>query len=212
MADPCDWREVHSFWFPTDLADADHERLVKQLQWWMAGGATAELPRFLPTVEAAQAGKLGHWCATPAGRLSLIIVLDQFTRGLFAGTPAAYGSDPDALRLAEEGLRTGDYDALFPWEKGFFLMPLTHTEGPGHRERLDRVVAQSERRLAAAPDHQKRIFDFALGQARGHRDVIARFGRFPHRNAMLGRPSTAEEAAYVAAGVFVHQRRPAAAS
>jgi uncharacterized protein (DUF924 family) len=213
MADACDWPEVHRFWFPTDLADADHERLAKQLQWWMAGGATAELPRFLATVEAARAGQLDHWCATPAGRLALIVVFDQFPRGLFSGTPAAYESDPDALRLAEEGFHKGDYDALSsPWEKGFFLMPLTHTEGPRHRERLERVVTESEKRLAEAPDHLRRIFEFALGQARGHSDVIARFGRFPHRNAVLGRPSTAEEAEYVAAGVFVHKARPAVAS
>ena len=202
-----DWRDVHRFWFPPILDGASDDTLARMLSWWMAGGATPELPPFRPMVEAAQAGRLRHWCEVPAGRLSLIVVLDQFTRGLFAGTPAAYASDPEALLVAEEGLRLGHYDALRdPWEKGFSVMPLTHAEGPGHRERLERAVALSEARLAEAPDHFKRILGLALRQTRGHLDVITRFGRFPHRNPVLGRVSTGEEAAYIAKGEFVHTR------
>jgi uncharacterized protein (DUF924 family) len=150
---------------------------------------------------------LAHWSTAPAGRLSLIIVLDQFPRGLFAGTPEAFNSDPDALLLAEEGLRNGHYEALSGgWEKGFFLMPLTDTEGPRHRERLETVVSLSEQRLAKAPEHLKSIYTFALSRAQGHFDVISRFGRFPHRSSVLGRPSTPEELAYLEKGEFVHRR------
>jgi uncharacterized protein (DUF924 family) len=210
MRDRFDWREIHEFWFPPTLANADHEGLKKMLGWWMAGGATPELPRFRPVVEAARAGRLEDWCATPAGRLSLIVVLDQFPRGLFAGTAEAYNSDAAALRVAEEGIRVGHHDALSSlWEKGFFLMPLTHTEGPGHQQRLEKAVAESEKRLNEAPDHLKKIFEFALGQARGHLDVISRFGRFPHRNPILGRASSLEELAYIDKGEFVHNRRGA---
>ena len=83
---------------------------------WFGGGANAGLPTFAPILETARAGRLGRWLATPIGRLALILVLDQFPRGLFPGTPAAYALDHDALGLAEEGLRNGQYDALAqPW-------------------------------------------------------------------------------------------------
>jgi uncharacterized protein (DUF924 family) len=150
---------------------------------------------------------LDHWLATPLGCLSLIVVLDQFPRGLFAGTPEAYASDPDALRIAEEGLRNGQYDALAkPWEKTFFFIPLGHAEGPGHRERLGRVVAMTERIALEAPERLRPLYQHSAGQARSHLEVIARFGRFPHRNPILGRPSTPEEQAYLDKGDFVHTR------
>ena len=80
--------------------------------WWFGGGSNPELPPFAPIVQAARTGHLDHWLAAPLGRLSLIIVLDQFPRGLFASTPEAYASDPGALRIAEEGLRNGHYLSL----------------------------------------------------------------------------------------------------
>jgi uncharacterized protein (DUF924 family) len=206
MSETHDWRDVYAFWFPATLDQKNHDELTAMLRWWMAGGARPELPRFRPTVEAARRGELAHWSATPAGRLSLIVVLDQFTRDMFAGTPDAYSSDPDALRLAEEGFRNGHYDAIKrPWERGFYLMPLTHAEGPGHRQRLEFVVSESEKRLAAAPDHLKAVFTFALGKAQDHLDVISRFGRFPHRNAIFGRPSTPDELAYLEKHDLAHK-------
>ncbi|HEY0799223.1 MAG TPA: DUF924 family protein [Steroidobacteraceae bacterium] len=207
MGKAYDWHDVHAFWFPATLGRADHDDLVRMARWWMASGATPALQRFLPMVEAARTGELAHWSATPLGRLSLIIVLDQFPRGLFAGTPEAYSSDPDALLLAEDGLRNGHYDALSsPFEMGFFLMPLTHTEGPRHQQRLEKVVAESEKRLAKAPENLKSILTFAVSQAKGNLDVISRFGRFPHRNSVLGRSSSPEERAYMEKGDFVHTR------
>ncbi|MGM5025192.1 DUF924 family protein [Tardiphaga sp. 862_B3_N4_1] len=207
MSEMHDWRDVHEFWFPPDLKGAGSDELAWIVRWWMAGGATPELSRFLPIVESARKGLLDDWCKTATGRLSLIIVLDQFTRGLFAGTPEAYSSDAAALLLAEEGLRVGHYDALSSyWEKGFFLMPLTHTEGPTHRQRLELVVSKATERLAEAPENLRSIFQFALGQTQGHLDVISRFGRFPHRNSVLNRPSTPEELAYIEKGDFVHTR------
>jgi uncharacterized protein (DUF924 family) len=206
MSESHDWRDVQAFWFPASLDDAGHDELMDRIRWWMAGGARPELPRFLPLVESARRGELAHWSATPHGRLSLIIVLDQFTRGLFADTPEAYTSDQDALMLAEEGFRNGHYDAIKdPWEIGFYLMPLTHAEGPRHQQRLERVVMESEKRLAQAPDHLKTVFTFALGKAQGHLDTISRFGRFPHRNSILGRPSTPDELAYLAKRDVAHE-------
>lgn len=206
--EPAEWRPVHDFWFPPGLDDADADTLRRRLDWWFGGGSNAALPPFAPVLEAAKAGRLDHWTATPHGRLSLIVVLDQFPRGLHAGTPEAYASDPQALRIAEEGLRNGHHAALVqPWEETFFVMPLVHAEGPSHRQRLERVVALAEALAREVPAHLRPVFEFSAGQARGHRDVVSRFGRFPHRNPVLERPSTPEEAAYLAKGDFVHTRR-----
>lgn len=209
MPDYPDWRTVYDFWFPPHLDDADAEAHHRMMHWWFGGGANAELARFAPLVVAAQAGRLSHWRTTPHGRLALIVVLDQFPRGLFAGTPAAYASDPEALAIAEEGLRNGHYDALTrPWERTAFLLPLGHAEGPDHRQRLERVVERAEAIAAEAPPHLRPLYRFSADQARAHLEVIVRFGRFPHRNPILGRASTPEEAAYIEKGDFVHLRRP----
>lgn len=209
MTEDRDWRTVHDFWFPPGLGDADAEAHRRMFVWWFGGGAGAELPRFAPLLEAARAGYLDRWRATPGGRLMLITVLDQFPRGLFAGSPAAYASDPDVLRIAEEGLRDGHYDALAePWERTFFFMPLCHAEGPDHQARLERVAAMADAIALAAPERLRPLYRFSAGQARAHLEVVARFGRFPHRNPVLGRTSTPEELAYLGEGDFVHTRRP----
>ena len=204
-------KQVYDFWFPPGLENADRETFRRKIEWWFAGGANAELPPFTHTLMAARLGRLDHWLATPRGRLALIIVLDQFPRGLFAGKADAYASDPQALRIAEEGLWNGHYDALtHPWEKTFFFLPLAHAEGPGHLHRLDRVVALAENVTLDAPERFRMYYQFSLSQARANRDLIARFGRYPHRNDILGRASTTEEAEYVKTGNFVHLRRPPA--
>jgi len=211
MNDNQDWKTVYDFWFPPGLENADAQAFRRRAEWWFGGGANAELPPFAHTLTAARSGRLDHWLATPRGRLSLIIVLDQFQRGLFAGKPEAYAADAQALRIAEEGLRNGHYDALtYPWEKTSFFLPLGHAEGPDHLERLYRVVAMAEELVAEAPARLKPHFEFSVSQARANRDLIARFGHFPHRNPILGRTSTLEEAAYLKAGDFVHMRRPPA--
>lgn len=193
-----DWRKVHAFWFPAGLDIADHHEVMRMLAWWMAGGATPELGPFRPVVEAARSGLLDPWRATPHGRLSLIVVLDQFPRGLFAGTPDAFRSDPVALAIAEEGMRNGHYEAVSgPFEKDFFMLPLVHTEGPGHQQRLEWVVRQYRTRFATAQGPLKQMLTIALEKTEAYLDAISRFGRFPHRNAIIGRPSTAEELAYL---------------
>jgi uncharacterized protein (DUF924 family)/uncharacterized protein YjiS (DUF1127 family) len=211
MYDNVDWHQVYNFWFPPDLEYADPETFRRKAEWWFGGGANAELQPFMHTLTAARSGRLDHWLATPRGRLALIIVLDQFPRGLFAGKADAYASDPHALRIAEEGLWNGHYDALTqPWEKTFFFLPMAHAEGPGHLHRLDRAVALAENVTLDAPERFRMYYQFSLSQARATRDLIARFGRYPHRNDILGRPSTLEEAEYVKTGNFVHLRRPPA--
>ncbi|TDH64538.1 DUF924 domain-containing protein [Dankookia rubra] len=199
-------RQVLDAWFPPGLDQADTATHHRAFEAWF-GGASPALPADLAA--AALAGHLDAWGATAEGRLALILLLDQAPRGRFAGTPQAYAGDPDALQLAEEGLRNGHYDALdHPWEKTFFFLPLAHAEGPDLRERLIRVSAMAEVLACSAREDLRPLYRFSADQARGHRAVIARFGRYPHRNATLGRASTAEEDAYLASGELVHRRRP----
>jgi uncharacterized protein (DUF924 family) len=196
--------EVLAFWFPQGRA-ASWEALRSYYLWCMRGGADAAIiERFAPTLEAAIAGELDGWAGSPRGRLALILVLDQFSRSIFKGSPKMYAQDPKALALALEGLDNGLYAALTdPDEQTFFVLPLGHSEGLGHHERvfeLTRAIA------AAAPAALRPGYEFSAGQAEITLDVIRRFGRFPHRNELLGRASTAEEAAYVAAEIPAHLR------
>lgn len=174
----------------------------------MRGGADSELVAFTETVGAAQAHKLDGWSQSPKGRLSLILLLDQFTRGLFTGTPDAYASDADAVRLVEQGLENGHFNALMtPWEQAFFLLPLVHAEGPSHTRRIERAISLTKQRAPEWPPKFHSLYgDLGLKQMNGHLETIIRFGRFPHRNAVLGRVSTPQETEYLAAGDFVHQR------
>jgi uncharacterized protein (DUF924 family) len=202
-----DWQPIHAFWFHTDLSNAGVQEHWRMLAWWMRGGANSDLPRFEPMVDAARRGDLEHWLGSPLGRLSLIILLDQFPRGLYPGQPQAYSSDPQALRIAEEGFENGHYDALTDlYEKFFYFLPLAHAEGPDHRERMSKVVEISKAVVAEAPKDLRPLWEFSLSQAKANLDVIERFGRFPHRNAALGRVSTLEEQAYLQKGDFVHNR------
>jgi uncharacterized protein (DUF924 family) len=195
---------VLAFWFP-DLSDADHARMVRQFEWWFRGGADATIAeRFTPLLERAACGDLDHWSVQPRSRLALIIVLDQFPRSLYRDTARAYAQDPKALALALEGIRIGHYAGLqTPWEKTFFLLPLGHSEELAH---LERALALAEELAAAASPEFRKLLEHSASQARGHRDVIARFGRQPHRNALLGRQSTPEELEYLARGELVHKR------
>ena len=196
--------DVLTFWFP-DLERADHDRMARQFEWWFRGGADAAInQRFSPLPERAARGELDHWSQSARSRLALIVVLDQFSRTVFRDTPRAFAQDPKALGIALEGLEIGHYAALQnPWEKTFFLLPFGHSEQLSH---LERAVTLAEQLAAGAPAEFRRILEHSASQARGHRDVVARFGRHPHRNAILGRESTADERDYLASGQLVHTR------
>lgn len=202
------WRAVLDYWFPAALEHADAEFHHAQFAWWFAGGAQPTLGRLAQVHAAATAGALDHWRRDPLGCLALILVLDQVPRGLFAGSPAAYASDAKALAISRRGLREGHYAALTrPWHQTFFLIGHVHAEGADHLERFDRTLPLHDRIAREAPPALRPLYRHSAEQARRHRDVIARFGRYPHRNGVLGRASTAAEAAYIAAGEFVHQRK-----
>jgi uncharacterized protein (DUF924 family) len=174
-------------------------------EWWFRGGANATInARYRPLLERAARGELDEWAREPRSRLALIVVLDQFSRGIHAGTAEAFAQDARAVALALEGLQNGHYGRLaHAWEKTFFILPLGHSENLAH---LERVVQLTQQLLDEAAPSERAILAHSASQARGHRDVIARFGRHPHRNAVLGRTSTPEELAYLASGELVHTR------
>jgi uncharacterized protein (DUF924 family) len=199
-----DLEKVLQFWFPENL-NSDHEVLARQFEWWFRGGADAEIfERFVPLLEQASRGELDQWADSPRGRLALIIVLDQFSRTIYRGTPRAYAQDPKAVGLTRDGLENGHYETLkTPWEKTFFFLPLGHSEELVHSEL---ALKLAEELVQNAPPPLHKILEHSASQARGHRDVIARFGRHPHRNEVLGRPSTPEELEYLAKGELIHTR------
>jgi uncharacterized protein (DUF924 family) len=196
--------DVLRFWFPV-LAPEDPAAMPRQLEWWFRGGADADINRkFRPLFEHAASGILDGWAEDPRSRLALIIVLDQFSRTIYRGNARAYALDPKARSLTRRGIEQGHYAALdSPWEKTFFLLPLGHSED---LRDLEQAVQLAEELAREAPADQRRMLEHSASQARGHRDVVARFGRQPHRNATLGRVSTPEELEYLASAVPVHQR------
>jgi uncharacterized protein (DUF924 family) len=142
--------------------------------------------RFGDAVDAALAGEASA-TATDEEALARILLLDQFTRNIFRGTPRAFAGDAQALRIAEALVTAGRDKNLTPWQRWFAYLPFEHSESLLQQERSVALFT------ALAREQQTADFDNALDYALRHREVIERFGRFPHRNAILGRISTAEE-------------------
>lgn len=139
--------------------------------------------------EAAAQGALDRWGERPEGALALLILLDQAPRNLFRGTPRAFATDARALAVAEAAIARGFDRRVTKAMAWFFYLPFEHSEDPDHQRRCVALF----RRLGA-PD--------GLHYAELHADIVARFGRFPHRNAILGRVSTAQEASFLKDGGF----------
>lgn len=139
--------------------------------------------RFLPTYEAAARGDLNEWELTPEGALAVILLLDQFPRNMFRGQRETYKADPFALMVADRAIERGFDHKVESEFRRFFYLPFMHSESLRHQERS---VSLNE---ALGEDSMK--------WARHHHDIIARFGRFPHRNAILARETTPEEEAFL---------------
>jgi uncharacterized protein (DUF924 family) len=182
--------EILDYWLGGDLSE-------KSRLWFSRDGATdADIgARFGALHERAAAGELDTWADTPRGRLALIILLDQFSRNLHRDSPAAFASDARAQALCTEGMDRGDDRGLSGLERWFFYMPLQHAED---RELQELSVRAFEELAASAQPEHASMVQGGLDYARRHRDVIERFGRFPHRNQVLGRDTTAEEREYLA--------------
>jgi uncharacterized protein (DUF924 family) len=162
-----------------------------EIRWFTRDAAfDGELSvRFKDALAKARGGAFDHWTETPKGTLALIILLDQFSRNIHRGSPLAFAADPKALALAKAAVARGDHLAMPATLARWIIMPFEHAED------LDAQMRCVALFLARDPD------DMAHW-AKIHLDIIARFGRFPHRNSILGRKSTPEELAYLADGGF----------
>lgn len=144
--------------------------------------------RFGPAVEAALAGAYREWTTTAQGTLARVLLLDQFPRNLFRDQPRSFAGDADALEMATAAVDSGGDRALDRYERWFLYMPFEHAEDRAAQERSLALFGALARETADAG---------LLHWAEKHAEIIRRFGRFPHRNAILGRPSTPEETAFL---------------
>jgi len=151
--------------------------------------------QFEELLDRATRGELDSWADSPRRRLSLIILLDQFPRQMYRGTAKAFAYDPAALALTLSGMQLAADGALNLVERLFFYMPLQHAEAT---EVQDESVSAFRRLVTEAPAELRSTFEESLQHAQEHREIIRQFGRFPHRNKILGRESTPEETAFLA--------------
>jgi uncharacterized protein (DUF924 family) len=184
---------------PDTLQLIPSSRAVDVIEFWVQAGPElwfakdAEFDRrfrdrFLADHEAASRGELQHWQATPLGALALVILLDQFPRNAFRGSPRMYDTDAMARKVAHNALAAG-YDRVIQEDLcRFLVLPFAHSED----------LADQERAVALA----RRLGAQDLARAMHHRDIVRRFGRFPHRNHILGRESTSEERRYLENGGY----------
>ena len=170
------YESILEFWFQT----------LHQEQWWQADDAIdARLAAdYGDLLDAAAKGELWHWRYDMRGRLAEIIILDQFSRMVHRGTPQAFAQDAMALALSQEAVRIGGYEDWPGDEQAFLIMPYMHSES--------RIVHTEALKLFSAP-----ALAGNLAFEERHKAIIDRFGRYPHRNAVLGRASTAVEIAFL---------------
>ena len=196
-------RSVRHFWFGELPMSA--QRLKRRIRFWF-GDETSELRqrrdaeifrRFGGLLERAAKGELDAWADGPRRRLSLIILLDQFPRHVFRGARGAFDYDEQALALSLSGMQSAADAALNVVERIFFYMPLQHAE---LRDVQDESVAAYRRLLSEAPAELRPVFEGALRSAENHRAIIEKFGRFPHRNRLLARTSSAAEQEWLRRG------------
>jgi uncharacterized protein (DUF924 family) len=197
-------RQVRDFWFGKLPLSA--QALNQRLAFWFPEDESADAGRhrdqairvrFGDLAERAAQGDLASWADSPRRSLSLIILLDQFPRNIYRGAARAFACDEQALAVTLSGMQSAADGALDIVERIFFYMPLQHSEV---REVQDESVAAYRRLLAEAPQELRGAFESSLKSAEQYRAIVERFGRFPHRNRVLARVSTAEEEVWLRAG------------
>lgn len=188
-------QDVLDFWFgPADPAHPDGQN---RAHWWKKDAAfdASIREQFGVTWHAARAGELDGWVSTDEGTLALVVVLDQFSRNLCRDSPDSWAQDDHALAIALDAIDRGVDARLGHFGRSFLYMPLMHSED---RDIQVRSIACFERLVELAPDAMKDGARGTLKYAHLHRDIVDRFGRYPHRNAILGRESTPEEVEFLA--------------
>jgi uncharacterized protein (DUF924 family) len=190
--------EIVNFWLgdsvkSPELADLQHEV-------WYRGGESLDTEirnRFGETVVLARDGALGNWEESPQGALALVIALDQFTRNIFRGTLEAYSGDEPARGILTRALEAGHDQSLPCTGRIFLYHPFHHSECLAEQ---NRGVALLEALASTCEPHWKDYAQRSATGFSGHRNIVAKFGRFPHRNRTLGRQSTAAESDFMTAG------------
>lgn len=189
-------RQIREFWFADTLEDP--ARIEARLDFWFAPDPARDSDirqRWQSVTEDAMAGRLDSMGEVAGGRLALILLLDQFPRNIFRGLPRAFEMDGRARYLMRDGMSQLMDLELAPIERCFYYMPLQHSE---FLEDQESGVSRYTHLVGEVSLEQRRVFDRFRNFAQKHCDVIARFGRFPHRNSILSRLNTAEEDAFLA--------------
>jgi uncharacterized protein (DUF924 family) len=193
-------KTVLEFWFGENSSQPKSAQEIAKQQsklWWSKNETIDKeiQQRFEPILKALLTGHYNSWFETPQGRLAAIIVLDQFSRNMYRDSAHAFTQDSLGLYWALQGIRQGDDKKLTPLQRVFFYLPLEHCE----QLNMQNLAIEKFEQLVA--DSPKSFTDLAKGfadYAHQHQQVIARFGRFPHRNLLLNRDSTDEELEYLA--------------
>lgn len=199
-----DSKTVLDFWFGEDSSALNtqprsaQEISQQQSKLWWSKNETVDKDiqqRFEPTLKALLTGHYNSWFETPEGRLAAIIVLDQFSRNMYRDSAHAFTQDSLALHWALQGIRQGDDKKLTPLQRVFFYLPLEHCE---QLEMQNLAIEKFEQLAAGASTEFADLAKGFVNFAQQHQHVIARFGRFPHRNDLLHRKSNTEEKDYLA--------------
>lgn len=187
--------QILNYWFGQLQGPSDFPSGKAPL-WFKKSDETDQEIRdhFFKAYEKAARGDLAFWAKTPRGRLALVILMDQMSRNMFRGTPQAFATDDQALFLTLSAIAKGEDLKLYPIERAFLYMPLQHSEDPVIQ---DLSVRKFSDLYNQAPDDIKPMLKSYADYSRAHQEVIDRFGRFPHRNQSLGRPSTPEETEFL---------------
>jgi uncharacterized protein (DUF924 family) len=191
------WDSILGFWFGPDPGDP--VAVKNQQPLWFTADSVVDADirrRFSKEWMAAARGELG-WDGEPRGALALVILLDQFSRNLERGKAAAFAHDGPALAITEASIGAGFDRRLHPAERSFLYLPFEHSEDLSDQQRGVELLTAL---VADAGPEWTWLTEDALRWARVHREIIERFGRFPHRNHVLGRPSTAAEERFLAEG------------
>lgn len=190
MATNASIQAILAFWFGDPAVEAT-DYASRRKRWFgkQDDFDAAIRQRFQPVYDQAASRELDDWQQTPAGCLALLILLDQFPRNLFRNQPQAFATDAQALEIAQQVVAQGWDHQLAPIQRIFVYLPFEHSED---RQCQQRSVALFDQLQTAAPELAD-TYDYAVR----HQVVVERFGRFPHRNLILGRPSTPEEAEFL---------------
>ena len=190
------WQPVLDYWFGDAQNDVNCANEKSALWWGKATEVDTEIGlRFEPILQLLINGGNRYWLQFPESRLAAIIALDQFSRNIYRDSPTAFSADQLALNWCLSGIEAGLDKQLRPIERVFFYLPMEHAEDLSTQHRC---LWHFQQLMEVVPANHRETFSSFLAFAESHAAVIEKFGRFPHRNAILGRESTPEELEYLA--------------